>query len=264
MQSFEVRKLTPHIGAEIVGLDISRPLDAETVKAVRKAWLDNLMLVFRGQTLDTDQQRRFVGYFGEMGKRGAQLPSNRPRPQGPDYNSDAMLVSNIRKDGMPIGVLPDGEMWFHHDTSYYPEPHRATLLYAMKLTSWGGETCFSNMYKAYEMIPRSLRDRLEAELEFCRLSPICLFELEYGAAKRPDLPVLRQRVEREVRRDVGDVVEERLVLVVDRMVLEAVQRVVGRRRRRVRARVRHVAAPPPRADRWASEIRSALHSTEHL
>lgn len=41
-----------------------------------------------------------------------------------------------------------------------------------------------------------LRDRLEAELEFCRLSPICLFELEYGAAKRPDLPVLRQRVER--------------------------------------------------------------------
>lgn len=41
-----------------------------------------------------------------------------------------------------------------------------------------------------------LRERLEAELEFCRLSPICLFELEYGAAKRSDLPILRQRVER--------------------------------------------------------------------
>lgn len=41
-----------------------------------------------------------------------------------------------------------------------------------------------------------LRDRLEAELEFCRLSPICLFELEYGAAKRSEIPVLRQRVER--------------------------------------------------------------------
>ncbi|MDB5571213.1 MAG: Taurine catabolism dioxygenase TauD/TfdA, partial [Hyphomicrobiales bacterium] len=55
----------------------------------------------------------------------------------------------------------DGEMWFHHDTSYYPEPHRATLLYSMKLTSRGGETCFSNMYRAYEMIPAALRDRLE-------------------------------------------------------------------------------------------------------
>jgi taurine dioxygenase len=52
-------------------------------------------------------------------------------------------------------------MWFHHDTSYYPEPHRATLLYSMKLPSWGGNTCFSNMYKAYENIPRALRDRLE-------------------------------------------------------------------------------------------------------
>lgn len=41
-----------------------------------------------------------------------------------------------------------------------------------------------------------LRDKLEAELEFCRLSPICLFELEYGAARRPDLPQLRRRIER--------------------------------------------------------------------
>jgi taurine dioxygenase len=52
-------------------------------------------------------------------------------------------------------------MWFHHDTSYYPQPHRATFLYSMQLTSRGGETCFSNMYKAYDNIPRPLRDRLE-------------------------------------------------------------------------------------------------------
>ena len=72
-----------------------------------------------------------------------------------------MLVTNIVENGKSIGVFGDGEMWFHHDTSYYPEPHRATLLYSMKLPSWGGNTCFSNMYKAYENIPRALRDRLE-------------------------------------------------------------------------------------------------------
>ena len=74
-----------------------------------------------------------------------------------------MLVTNIVENGKAIGVFGDGEMWFHHDTSYYPEPHRATLLYSMKLPSWGGNTCFSNMYKAYENIPRPLRDKLEGK-----------------------------------------------------------------------------------------------------
>jgi taurine dioxygenase len=72
-----------------------------------------------------------------------------------------MLVTNIVNDGKPIGAFGDGEMWFHHDTSYYPEPHRATLLYAMTLPSHGGNTCFSNMYRAYDAIPQRLRDRLE-------------------------------------------------------------------------------------------------------
>jgi taurine dioxygenase len=72
-----------------------------------------------------------------------------------------MLVTNIVADGKPIGAFGDGEMWFHHDTSYYPEPHRATLLYSMKLPTHGGNTCFSNMYRAYDAIPGPLRDRLE-------------------------------------------------------------------------------------------------------
>ena len=160
-QSFEVRKLTPHIGAEIIGLDISQPLEPATVQAVRDAWLDNCMLVFRGQTLDAAGQRRFVGYFGVMGKRGAALPGNRPRPEGPDYDSDAMLVSNIRESGKPIGVLPDGEMWFHHDMSYAHEPNRASFLYSIEIPSHGGDTMFASMYAAYDNLPRRLKDRIE-------------------------------------------------------------------------------------------------------
>ena len=72
-----------------------------------------------------------------------------------------MMVTNIVENGQPIGAFGDGEMWFHHDTSYYPEPNRATLLYSLKITSRGGQTCFSNMYKAYENIPRPLREKLE-------------------------------------------------------------------------------------------------------
>ena len=62
--------------------------------------------------------------------------------------------------GEPIGTLPDGEMWFHHDTSYYENPHKATLLYSITLPSWGGNTCFANMYKAYENVPDALKEKL--------------------------------------------------------------------------------------------------------
>ena len=159
--SFTVQKLTPNIGAEIVGLDISQPLNPATVQAVRQAWLDNSMLVFRGQNLDAEAQRRFVGYFGIMGKRAAALPSKTERPAGPDYNSDAMLVSNIRHDGKPIGVLPDGEMWFHHDMSYAAAPNRASFLYSLEIPGHGGDTMFASMYAAYD----ALSDRMKGYLD---------------------------------------------------------------------------------------------------
>ena len=63
--------------------------------------------------------------------------------------------------GEPLCAFGDGEMWFHHDTSYYEKPHRATLLYAVTLPDWGGNTCFSNMYKAYDRLPDDLKKRLE-------------------------------------------------------------------------------------------------------
>ena len=52
-------------------------------------------------------------------------------------------------------------MWFHHETSYYEKPHKATLLYSITLPSWGGNTCFANMYKAYENVPADLKAKLD-------------------------------------------------------------------------------------------------------
>ena len=148
----------PVIGAEIRGVDLSKPVDAGTAAAIRKAFEDHVMLVFRGQDLCEADQLRAGEIFGRVAERKRPAVGNLP---GGDYDTPFMLVTNIVEDGKSIGAFGDGEMWFHHDTSYYPEPHRATLLYAQKLTSWGGETCFANMYKAYDMIPRALRDRLE-------------------------------------------------------------------------------------------------------
>ncbi|MCC2098620.1 MAG: TauD/TfdA family dioxygenase [Hyphomicrobiales bacterium] len=156
--SFEVVKLHPLIGAEIKGIDLSKPVDEATRTAINKALDDNIVIVFRGQTLDEAQQLKAAEILGKVALR--RRPVSGPGPGG-EFDTPFMMVTNIVKDGKPIGSFGDGEMWFHHDTSYYPEPHRATLLYAMELTSTGGETRFSNMYEAYNRIPGELRDKLE-------------------------------------------------------------------------------------------------------
>ena len=160
--SVTVHPVSPAIGAELRGVDISGPIDDATFAVIHKAWLDHGVLVFRGQSLDAEQQRAFVSRFGTIGKRAGSLPAKRPRAfEGPDYNADAMLVSNIRRDGKPIGVLPDGEMWFHHDMCYSPTPNRASFLYSIEIPSHGGDTHFANMYAAYERLPEGLKARIE-------------------------------------------------------------------------------------------------------
>ena len=156
--AISVVPLSDALGAEVTGVDLRQPLDPATVKTINDAFDRHVVVVFRGQELSEADQLRAAGYFGKVHIR--RRPANGRTPGG-DYDTPFMLVTNIVENGKSVGAFGDGEMWFHHDTSYYPKPHRATLLYSMQLPTRGGETCFSNMYKAYENIPRALRDRLE-------------------------------------------------------------------------------------------------------
>ena len=157
--SFEIRKLTEALGAEIVGLDIAAPLDAATAQALREAWRDHIVLLFRAPDLTQEQQFRFAAAFGVIGVR--------PRPRGERPEDAAtvddamMLISNIRVDGKPIGSLPDGEMYFHHDTIFKPVPNRGTMLYAIEVPSRGGNTKFANHYLAWDALPERIRRRVE-------------------------------------------------------------------------------------------------------
>lgn len=156
--AISVVPLSPALGAEIKGLDLARPLEPRTAEKITAAFHEHVVLLFRDQDLTDDDQLRFAGYFGKLGAR--RRSPNRHTPGG-DYDTPFMLVTNIVEDGKPIGSFGDSEMWFHHDTCYYDRPHAATLLYAMKLPSWGGHTKFANMYKALENIPQALREELE-------------------------------------------------------------------------------------------------------
>jgi taurine dioxygenase len=156
--TYAVLPLSSALGAEVRGIDLRERQDSATIQAITHAFDEHVVLVFRDQILSEADQLRSAGYFGKVALRKRPLSGAGP---GGEYDTPFMMVTNIVEDGKPIGAFGDGEMWFHHDTSYYPEPHRATLLYSMQITSSGGETCFANMYKAYENIPRGLRDKLE-------------------------------------------------------------------------------------------------------
>src|SRR5215472_2544432 len=168
--------LTRHIGAEIQGVDLREPLDAETAAELKRLWLQHVVILFRDQHLSQADQLRVTGYFGTPGM------VSRPkefRPSGYAKLLDGiMLISNIRENGEPIGALPDGEMMFHHDMIHQPVPDKGTFLYAVEIPSTGGHTLFANCYTAYETMPRDVRSALEGKKAFHRYN--------YGSVQRDD------------------------------------------------------------------------------
>jgi taurine dioxygenase len=157
----KVTPLSPACGAEISGVDLTRALTPAQVAAIKDAWNKHLVLVFRGQTLSQEDQLRFAGYFGPLGDRKVAPEPLRGRAEGIyQTHEKVLLVTNIRVDGQPIGAFGDGDMWFHIDSGYSQRPYRYTFLYGLELPSTGGNTLFSNMYKAYEAIPADIKATL--------------------------------------------------------------------------------------------------------
>lgn len=153
----EIVPLSPTIGAEIRGLALGKKLSDETVDRIKDAWHTHIVLLFRDQTLDDNDQIRFAGLFGPIAERGRPVER---RHENTAVNPTFTLVTNIRENGRPIGSLPDGEMFFHHDTCYYEVPQRASFLYAIQVPSSGGNTLFANMYRAYDDLPPGSKARL--------------------------------------------------------------------------------------------------------
>ncbi len=150
----DIRKLHPTIGAEVVGLDLRRPIDAATAAALRQAWYDHAVLLLRGQELSDEQQ---VAYADVFGPPMLAHPTRRldGRPQS------IMLISNIRENGKLIGALPDGEMFFHSDLCYIEHPVIGTMLYSVEVPSVGGNTLFADQYAAYEALPAATKAKID-------------------------------------------------------------------------------------------------------
>jgi taurine dioxygenase len=168
--------LSNNIGAEVRGVDLSKPVDAATRKEIYDLWLEHLILLFRDQKLTQEQMIGATLIFGEQAisnRKAELLPSGWAK-----LLPGIMLISNIRENGVPIGNLPDGEMWFHHDMLHVAMPHKGTCLYSLEVPSKGGNTRFANCYRAYETLPEPLKSKLEGRR--------AIHSYRLGEAKRGD------------------------------------------------------------------------------
>jgi alpha-ketoglutarate-dependent taurine dioxygenase len=146
MPSLQIKKLADALGAEVSGVDLSQPLPARTFAEIRKAWLDHLVLRFRGQRLSDPQLIAFSRLFGELDPPGPNPYGKSFLPEFPEVN----VISNIKMGGAPIGGLGDGEAIWHADMTYIETPPMAAILHALELPPSGGDTYWANMYLAYE------------------------------------------------------------------------------------------------------------------
>jgi taurine dioxygenase len=152
-QLFDVRPFAEKVGAEIVGLDLSKPLNDADFARVHQAHLDYHVVVFRDQQITAQQQIDFSRRFGVLQIHVLKqfLLANHP---------EILIVSNIVEDGQPIGLGDAGKYW-HSDLSYKELPSLGSMLHAQELPSEGGDTLFADMHLAWDSLPEHLRKAVE-------------------------------------------------------------------------------------------------------
>jgi len=139
--------VTPTVGAEIHGVDLSKPIDDETFAEIHEALLEHCVIFFRDQELDHDTHKAFGRRFGELAVH--------PAIPGPEGHPE---ILPIHADENSTYIA--GERW-HSDVSCDARPPLGSILYLHTVPATGGDTMFANMYAAYD----ALSDRMKSYLE---------------------------------------------------------------------------------------------------
>ena len=165
---YAITPLSQHTGAEVLGIDLSEPVDEAARKDLNRAFTDRSVLVFREQHLSPHQLVAAVGLFGEI------FPQHNSRFALPE----CPLVHYISNQDF----FPDGRRYipgegYHTDHSNAVCPPKATVLHAVSLPDQGGDTQYVNMHRAYDELPDQTKRRLVG------LAAIHVYESRYSARK---------------------------------------------------------------------------------
>lgn len=208
---YSINTVSDTLGAEVVGLDISEPLDLETVERLRSSFQDHHLLCFRDQHLNDEQLTAFSIQFGPL----EIYPEE-------DMTKDAIEVYHVANVSLDGEHLPDDDprvvyqrnngRW-HTDSSYRYLPSLASILYGIEVLpddAEGGETGFSNMLAAYAALPDEMKAKL-AHLhqvhsygDIRRLEPSIppMSEHERNALPPVTHPIIRVHPDRDYQRSL--------------------------------------------------------------
>lgn len=143
----DVRPLSGSLGAEILSVDLSQPLDDETFAEIHQAHLDHLVIFFREQELTPEQHKAFASRFSNL--RLHELLAT------VDGHPEIQIVAKEPTDNYGAG-----HFW-HSDVSFSERPPMGSLLYAKEVPDFGGDTLFANMYLAYDMLSDGMKEIID-------------------------------------------------------------------------------------------------------
>lgn len=147
------RPLNDNFGAEVLGLDLSIPPDADTVAAVKAAFQRHSVLLFRGQTIAPEQHVGFTAAFGPLEIHVQTDFLLRGHPE-------IYVISNIVEDGRAIGAIDCALSW-HSDSSYMAVPSLGSVLHGVEVPPVGADTWFAGMFAPFEALPEAKRKQYE-------------------------------------------------------------------------------------------------------
>jgi taurine dioxygenase len=143
----QVNRLAGALGAEILGMDLSQPLTPGQRGEIRAAFLEHLVLVFRGQHLTPDQYLAFARTIGEP----VEYPFVKGLPGQP------LIIEVLKQERERVNF---GGIW-HSDTAYLDEPPMASMLLAIEIPPFGGDTLFANQYLSWEALSPGMQRMLD-------------------------------------------------------------------------------------------------------
>lgn len=151
---FRIRPMAAAAGVEVIGIDLTDPLDDATFSVIEEAFDTRGVLVVRNQNITPSQQLAFARRFGQI-----EINYNSAKYGLPDC-PEIYVISNVTEGGKPIGSRRAGENW-HSDMIYSAKPPRATMLYALEVPALHGlilgDTAFANAAAAWDALPESMQ-----------------------------------------------------------------------------------------------------------
>ena len=151
--ALDTRLLGNDFAVEVLDVDLCE-IDDSTLEEVRNVWMTHKVAVFRNQTLSDDALVNFTQRMGPLFVHVRDQFRDRERPE-------IMYISNVEKDGKPLGALGNGDLHWHTDQAYTRRPVFGTLLYALEVPAAGGLTWFCDLAAVYAAMPDELKQTVD-------------------------------------------------------------------------------------------------------